>query len=605
MSYFFVRWLLLILINLSPTPKFNLAYLSYPSFFDSSSSSVSRRLVSFHSASSKQNDQSAALSWMTITVGGIGLVLGGLLCASVRRSQRYQRQLTHLHDKYCQDLTQAKADLEQEFQQKIQRLEAAKFQQNQLIDYISHELHTPLHLIQGYLRLLQKDSTLYAQQKADLSIIIENSFSLTNLLDEIREMRELETQDVTLNSICFQPKELLSDIIATLQPKSQEKGIHLQSYLASEVPQYIKADEQKLRQIWLNLLDHSLNFTDQGTITIRLSGSNQNWDLEDDSAIFYDDSIYTLLFEIEDTGKGWEEGDLHHFFEPFFIAYRTNLENQLNRGLGLFLAQQLLELMGGYLQVSSELNQGTLFQGNVMVKLPNAEEIPLSLPHQTVIGLAPDQPDYRILVVDDKMENRQLLMRLLTPLGFHLKEADNGKNALEIWSSWKPHLIFMDTRMPTMDGYETINHMKDYSQYHSTLIIAVSSGGIEAHKFELLLQNCDDILRRPFDLQTLLEKIAHHLNVKYLYETFDPELTPVSEETNTSSQLTATDLEKLPNEWKQAVYQAASAGNQRQLEEFIQQIPRTNQQLIDQLKTLVYYYNYRKIRELTQPNSNE
>ncbi|MGK7945888.1 MAG: response regulator, partial [Microcystaceae cyanobacterium] len=238
------------------------------------------------------------------------------------------------------------------------------------------------------------------------------------------------------------------------------------------------------------------------------------------------------------------------------------------------------------------------------VELPNAEEIPLCLTHQTVIGLAPNQPDYRILVVDDKVENRQLLVRLLTPLGFQVKQADNGQKALEIWSSWKPHLIFMDTRMPTMDGYETINKMKDYSQYYSTLIIAISSGGIDVQKFQLLLQNCDDILRRPFDLQTLLEKIAQHLNVKYLYEAVDDQLVLSSQEKATGSQLTAHDLEEMPATWKQAVYQAASAGHQRKVEELIQQIPPKNRQLIDQLKNLVYYYNYRKLRELTQPKSN-
>ncbi len=542
-------------------------------------------------------------AWIPLTLGCTGLGLSFFWGYRFCYSQKEKQRLEAVVKRQQLELEQSKFESENQVNSQITALQSSNQAKSDLLSHISHELRTPLSVIQGYSQLLQQDGCLTPQQQGDLAVIARTNQYLMTLFDEILEISSIQAGKASLKLTCFNIRCLIQDILEMLQVKAQGKGLRLQSSIEPDVPQYIKADRNKLQQILVNLLENAIKFTEIGCVTLRIAGSDSLWSVEEEGLFSVDDA-YALFFEVEDTGMGMETEKLSQIFEPF---QRGNFASGMVKGsgLGLFICQQLIQLMGGYLQVNSIVGQGTLFQGKVEVNIPETTEIPLASPHLAVVGLAAHQPDYRLLIVDDKVENRQLLKRLLTPLGFQIQEATNGEDAITLWHEWQPNLIFMDTRMPKMDGYQAIEQINNEIQSHSTIIIAVVSGKLDTPQTNLLLNNCHDILRKPFDLEILLAKIATHLHVQYRYALPEENLLRHHWAGETKITLTSADLANLSDSWKVSVYQAASAGHSNKLTELIQQIPSEQTELIDQLKYLIYHFNFRKIRKITQLEKEE
>lgn len=280
-------------------------------------------------------------------------------------------------------------------------------------------------------------------------------------------------------------------------------------------------------------------------------------------------------------------------FTPFF----RGISNQ-GAGLGLSIAQKLIQLMGGEIYLNSQLNKGTIIQFNLPISLPEREEIPQIKTPKTIIGLASDEPEYRILVVDDQLENRQLFVKFLQPLGFQVQEATNGQEALENWFNWRPHLIFIDTQMPITDGYRTIQQIKDISQTEQTIIIAILSGTLESNYIDKLASICDDILCKPFAIEKLLDKLTLHLGAKYRYQ---DEVIETIDSNTLSYHLTPSSLEMMSPDWIDQVYGAASAGDSHKLYQLIQQIPHQYLSVALGMTDLVNNFNFRQIRDIIQP----
>ena len=211
---------------------------------------------------------------------------------------------------------------------------------------------------------------------------------------------------------------------------------------------------------------------------------------------------YTLNFRVSDTGVGIASEELDKLFEAF-TQTESGRESQEGTGLGLAISRQFVQLMGGDITVTSELGKGTTFNFSIQPQLGN-EIIGETSDKRQVIALAPNQPDYKILVVDDKPINRQLLVRLLVPLGFEVREASNGQEAIVMWEAWQPHLIWMDMRMPVMDGYEATKYIKSTTQGNATAIIALTASVLEQERAIILSAGCDDFMRKPFKEQTAL-----------------------------------------------------------------------------------------------------
>ncbi|MCP2730041.1 ATP-binding response regulator, partial [Limnofasciculus baicalensis] len=225
----------------------------------------------------------------------------------------------------------------------------------------------------------------------------------------------------------------------------------------------------------------------------------------------------SLSFIIEDTGLGIAPEEINNLFIAFGQT-ESGRKSQEGTGLGLAISQKFIQLMGGDIKVSSVLDKGTIFRFDIPVDPPEA--MALQIPQETrkIIGLAQNQPNYRILVVEDCLENRLLLVKLLTSVGFSVAEAKNGLEAVELCSSYSPHLILMDMQMPVMSGYEATQRIKEHFQGSTTAIIALTASAFEEERIHILSAGCDDFMRKPFREEILWEKIAGLLGVRYIYE---------------------------------------------------------------------------------------
>ncbi|MGI2907954.1 ATP-binding response regulator, partial [Tolypothrix sp. VBCCA 56010] len=316
---------------------------------------------------------------------------------------------------------------------------------------------------------------------------------------------------------------------------------------------------------------------------------------------------HSLIFEIQDTGVGISPEELDQLFVAFGQT-ESGKKSQQGTGLGLAISRKYVQLMGGDISVSSTFGAGSTFTFDIQISLATESEIEITQTKRRVIGLAPKQREYRILVVDDVRESRLLLVKLLTDIGFAVKEAANGNEAIAIWSTWQPHLILMDMRMPVMDGYEATKEIKareslaeDYRQI-TTVIIALTANVFEEQRTAIMQAGCDDFINKPFREEILLEKLSQYLGLEYIYQESSAE---ISEKTKKTTQeiLLSGDLmpllSQMSPEWLAAVYNAAAQCSDDLIFDLLLQIPPENVLLKDCLTDLANNFLFEKILELT------
>ena len=370
-----------------------------------------------------------------------------------------------------------------------------------------------------------------------------------------------------------------------LHLRAHNAGLKLLFQRAENVPSYICTDEVKLRQVLINLLSNALKFTLKGQITLDVfQGDRETID------------VFNLHFRIRDTGVGIAAAEVPKLFDAFSQA-QAGKEMQEGTGLGLAISRKFVQLMGGDISVESELEKGTTFQFYIQAKIGQEIASNATEEHPRVLALAPGQPTYKLLTVDDKEINRQLLIKLLSPLGFEMKEASNGKEAIAIWNEWEPHLIWMDMRMPVMDGYEATKHIKSTSKGNDTAVIAVTASVFEEEKAIVLSVGCDDFIRKPFAEHTIFDALAKHLGVKYIFA----ETRSVILDAPAESSLTSQHFSCMPQEWITELYANAVRANINAVMKLIEQIPETEKYLIESLSNIVREFEFEKLIELTKP----
>lgn len=299
-----------------------------------------------------------------------------------------------------------------------------------------------------------------------------------------------------------------------------------------------------------------------------------------------------LLFIIRDTGKGIKHQELSTLFQPF-TQTKSGKEVNEGTGLGLSISKKFVELMGGNIKVSSEENVGTIFSFTVQTEIIPDYEVKSNQIMPQVVGIETNEKTYKILIVDDKEINCQLLVKLLKPFGFELKEANNGKQAVKIWEKWQPHLIFMDMRMPVMDGYEATKIIKGTTKGNATAIIAVTASVLEEEKAIILSAGCDDFVRKPFRQETIFSMLSKHLGVNFIYEQIEENLS-----TEIISELTAKDFVVMPQEWLKKLYKASIDLDEQLILDLIQEIPDSHKSLIQGLKNIVDSLEFDRITTL-------
>ncbi len=544
-----------------------------------------------------------------------------------KQASRVLQQLNEDLEARVEERTVQLAESMKEAEKARTKSEEANKAKSQFLANMSHELRTPLNAILGFTQLMNRDSSLNQEHQEYLAIISRSGEHLLNLINDILEMSKIEAGQITLNETSFDLYRLLDSLEEMLRLRAASKDLQLIFYREPELPRYVKTDEGKLRQVLINLLGNAIKFTQEGSVTLRvvrnkekfkISGYDQlkvsRFNLDRSDQLKVDrlkvDRLkakreqpatltgQTITFEIEDTGPGLDPAEIDSLFEAF-VQTEIGRKSEQGTGLGLSISRQFVKLMGGDITLSSPLGGGTMVRFDIQISLAGAgADIQTQHPSRSVIGLAPDQPKYRILVVEDKWESRKLLVKLLEPLGFEVREAENGKEGVALWSSWEPHLIWMDMRMPVMDGYEATKQIKAHLKGQATVIIALTASAFIEERAVILSAGCDDFVRKPFQEEEIFETIAHYLGVRYVYE---EETSATLPQKSATEALTREALAVMPAEWVAQLYQAANEVNNQQIFQLIEQIPSEHDPVAIALTGLVRNFRCDKIIDLTEP----
>ncbi|NJO41712.1 MAG: response regulator [Cyanobacteria bacterium RU_5_0] len=540
---------------------------------------------------------------LAVTIMLVGLVSVSVLAIGVQWLTRQLQLSREQLENYSHQL-----------EQKAQEADTANRAKSEFLAHMSHELRTPLNAILGFTQIMSRDTAASDAQLEHLNIIGRSGEHLLTLINDVLEMSKIEAGRMTLNENNFDLYYLLTSLEEMLQIKARSKGLLLIFDRASEVPQYIQTDEGKLRQVLINLLDNAIKFTQIGRVRLWVGveppkkvplHSDPSGEASDPSIGLQPRSPSVTLpatrlwFEVSDTGSGIAPTELNDLFEPFVQA-ETGRKSQQGTGLGLRISQQFVHLMGGGITVSSTLEQGTTFTFDIRINPAEMTDVPTPRLNRQVIGLAPDQPSHRILVVEDKWENRQLLVKVLTSVGFEVREAENGEVAIAVWQAWEPHLIWMDMRMPIMDGYEATKQIRSHLNGQSTVIIALTASAFEESRSVILEVGCDDFVRKPFQAQVIFDKILEHLGVHYLYAE-EPEGRETGNLPETVLSISFSDLAVMPSDWIKQLHDSAIMVDADEIRALIAEIPPTDTPLTDALTHLVDRFCFEEIIELTQP----
>ncbi len=366
---------------------------------------------------------------------------------------------------------------------------------------MSHELRTPLNAVIGFAQLLNRSPAVRGEDREHLGIIRRAGEHLLGLINDVLSLSKIEAGRLSLDCRPFAPRAVFDAVGAMLRPRAERAGLQWQITIDPNWPASVLGDEVRLRQVLVNLLGNALKFTHEGRVSLQAG-----W------------QAGRGHFVIEDSGEGIAEAELATLFEAF-VQTESGRQSKEGSGLGLVITREIVRLMDGDISVSSEPGKGSRFAFDVA--LPEAESAATEPDHARVIGVAANSANQAILVADDLLENRLLIVRLLGSIGLRVLEATNGEEAISIWESGDVALILMDLRMPVLDGREATRRIRQREQQQGlprTPILALTASAFEHERDEILACGADDFLAKPFHESRLFALIEANSAFRFLRE---------------------------------------------------------------------------------------
>jgi signal transduction histidine kinase/CheY-like chemotaxis protein len=449
---------------------------------------------------------------------------------------------------------------------------------------MSHELRTPLNAIMGFSRLMARDDSLSEMQQDRLNIINRSGEHLLTMINDVLDISKIEAGQEEWEAEVFDLPLMLQEIGRMFAVRAETASLHLRVKLDPALPQFIETDAGKLRQILINLLGNAVKFTSEGEISLRAL----SLPIEDDP------SKVTLQIEVQDCGRGIAPEQLKSIFQPFVQGEQGESDHK-GTGLGLAISKSFANMLGGEISAESEQGRGSTFRVHFPVAL--AEAVVTEAPRPEVLGLEPGQPAWRILVVEDNAENRLLLGSILREAGFEVQEAENGEVAIARFEQWQPHFIWLDIRMPVMDGYQAAAKIRTLPGGDRVKIVALTASVyVEQHE-GILKAGCDLVVHKPFQTHAIFDTMEQQLGVRYVYGEDKPEASAATAP-STGSALSPEHLALLPAELPKELRDALVLLDVQQINSIIERITEHDPAMGAEMKSLAKSFNYEKIQKL-------
>ncbi len=488
--------------------------------------------------------------------------------------------LSRAFDDMASNIQKTQADLGRA----LEEAKEANQAKSEFLANMSHELRTPLNAILGFTQIMERNQDLSATHKEELGIISRSGEHLLGLINDVLNIAKIESGQSSLNNEVFDLPRLLQGIEEMFSVRAKSQNIQFLMEIGPGTPSYIEADPGKIRQILINIIGNAIKFTKKGFVSLKLKCHQQQEQLD-------------LQFEVEDSGSGIPPEKLATIFDPFVQA-GSSKELTAGTGLGLAISRKFIMLMGGEISVRSEVGHGSSFQFNIPATTDSGMDVEPMHASKRIIGLAPDQPNYRILIVEDRLENRMLLRKLLQIIGFEVLEAVDGKEGVKMFETEHPDFIWMDIKMPVMDGYEATRMIKESEAGRKTPVIALTASALEEQRQQIFDAGCDDLVSKPFKEEEIFSTLQQYLGMKYIYEDIEDTELHIAQGKSVETVINSKEGLSLPVEIMIELSEAALELDGEKCLSIIEQIRSIDGNTADILSQFVNNYQFEELHHL-------